>query len=387
MRILIIHNKYSGSVGGEDSAVLKEIELLKFYNNEVETLYFHNDDLRNSVRLNPINLIFNFKSYQIVNKKIKEFRPEVVHVHNFFYLASPSIFYAAKKLKVKTVLTIHNFRLICPAGFLFRDGSICELCVNCSFPYHAIKNKCFKNSVLFSFLLSITLFIHNFFGSWEKIDKIICLTDFYKKKLLSSKLNVNERQIAIKQNFTPNNFPYIETPSNEGSLLFVGRLSKEKGIDILIDLVRTKLFNIEIIGEGPLKNQIIELEKTFPNLVYHGFRDSDFIQQRMRNAKFLIFTSKWYEGMPLVILEALSFGLPVICSDIDNLNEIVQNGISGILFKNGDLNDLVKKINSISNEELKGLKKESYKTYILKYSKEHNFKLLNKIYTKLILEK
>jgi glycosyltransferase involved in cell wall biosynthesis len=387
MRILIIHNKYSGGVGGEDTTVNNEIELLKFYENDVETLYFHNDDLKKSVLLNPINLIFNFKSYQIVINKIKEFRPEVIHVHNFFYLGSPSIFYAAKKLKVKTVLTIQNFRLICPGGFLFRDGSICDLCVDCSFPYYSIKYKCFKNSTFFSFVLSVSLFIHNFLGSWKKIDKIICLTDFYKNKLLSSKLNINESQIVIKQNFTPNNFQFIQTSGYEDSLLFVGRLSKEKGIDILIDLIRTKLFNVEIIGGGPLQNEILELEKSFSNLVYNGFRDSDFIQQRMRKAKFLIFTSKWYEGMPLVILEALSCGLPIICSDVDNLNEIVQNGVSGVLFKKGDLNDLIKKIDSISIAELKDLKKKSYETYLLKYSKDHNYKLLSKIYTKLTNEK
>jgi glycosyltransferase involved in cell wall biosynthesis len=380
MRILIIHNRYSGGVGGEDTTVNNEIDLLKLYHNEVETLYFHNDDLKKSILLNPLNLIFNFKSYQIVSNKIKEFRPEVIHVHNFFYLGSPSIFYAAKKLNVKTVLTIHNFRLICPGGFLFRDDSICDLCVNCSFPYYSIKYKCFKNSSFFSFVLSVSLFIHNFWGSWKKIDKIICLTEFYKKKLLISKLNINEKQIVIKQNFTPNNSPFIESSKSQDSLLFVGRLSKEKGIDILIDLVRTRLFNIEIIGGGPFQNEIIELEKSFPNLVYHGFRDNDFIQKKMRNAKFLIFTSKWYEGMPLVILEALSCGLPIICADVDNLNEIVQNGVSGILFKNGDLNDLLKKINSLSPLELQDLKRKSYETYSLLYSREHNYKILSGIY-------
>ena len=155
MNILIIHNAYKFK-GGEDSVVIQEHKLLEQNGFKVQILKFENDDLPKNKALLFTSSIYNTASYHKTVKKIESFKPDIIHVHNLFYAASPSILFAAKKMRIPVVMTIHNYRLICNAATLLKDGQICEKCINTIFPFSGIKYACFQESSIKSEKIYIT---------------------------------------------------------------------------------------------------------------------------------------------------------------------------------------------------------------------------------------
>ena len=386
MRILVVHNTYKEK-GGEDNSFALEVNMLRENGNQVETEVFHNSEIKSNLDLLklPLTLVYNKKSVSKVAEKIKSFKPDIIHVHNFFYVASPGIFYLARQYRIPVVFTVRNFRLICIGAYLLRNGAVCELCVNKFLPYHGILYKCHQNSRLNSFFLTYMLVIHRLIGTWNrKITRYIVLTDFAKEKLLNSTLDLKSNQIVVKPNFIGDN-GFISANKRGNYYLFVGRLSAEKGVDVLLNALKTASVRIKIIGDGPLRYKLDEFSNT--NLVeYLGFQGNEKIINELKHAKALIFPSIWYEGMPRTILEAFSTGTPVIASDIENIRDIVNDGINGVHFKKGDAQDLAEKLNYFesNSEQIKALNEGAYSTFKEKYTKELNYRLLSSIYSELI---
>jgi len=380
MRILQVHNKYLQK-GGEDTVLENEKNLLLSYGHEVEQLLFDNSHIQGTEKLKILyKSIFNIKSARILRKKIEEFKPDVIHVHNFFYIASPSVFYESKKQGIPVIFTIHNFRLVCSGSLLLREGAVCELCINKTFPFMGIRHKCFQNSTLKTAQLTLTTGLHKIWGTWRnKIDRYIALTNFTKSKLINSSLQLTNEKISIKPNFVE------DTGANDSAhrknfFLFVGRLSKEKGIDTLLKAANIHAFDLEIIGGGEMQGLVEEYAQKNPRIIYHGFQQKDFILEKMKFSKALIFPSVWYEGMPLTLLECLSTGTPVIISDIDNLNEMVTDHHNGLHFKTGNAVDLAEKIKLFEKDDFKALYENARNTYLTKYTPEINYKILMDIY-------
>src|SRR5688572_2755378 len=186
MRILLLHNKYQYA-GGEDKVFEAEGELLSKHNHQVERIVFDNTSITTGVvkLLSGIMGVYNFKSASVVNKKMKEFKPDILHVHNFVPLASPSVFYVAKRNRVPVVLTLHNYRLICPSATLYHNHGIYEKSVKSIFPFDAIIKGVYRNSVLQTAGMAVMTTVHNLIGTWKnKVDKFITLTAFARSKFL-----------------------------------------------------------------------------------------------------------------------------------------------------------------------------------------------------------
>lgn len=384
MKILQIHNRYTKK-GGEDTTIEAEYRLLIGKGHQVEQLIFDNSSIKGIEKIKIFyKSVYNIEVRRILREKIKKFQPDIIHVHNFFYVTSPSIFYEAQRNETPILATIQNFRLICAGSLLLREGKVCEICTQKTFPLAGIQYKCFQNSAIKTAQLTMVTGLHKWLGTWKnKVDAYITLTEFVKNKLIQSSLHLPNEKVFIKPNFTYDK-GFTTADERQDFFLFVGRLSQEKGIRILLEATKIHDFKIEIIGGGELEKIVREYASANPNIVYHGFQEQDFILAKMKACKALLFPSIWYEGMPLTILEAFSTGTPVIVSDIDNLNEIVTNQYNGLHFRTGNSQDLAQKIQLFGLNDFSHLYVNARKTYEKLYSPEKNYQKLIEIYKKVI---
>lgn len=340
MRVLILHNLYQ-LAGGEDAVVKAEQELLEERGHPVKVLLADNKSI-NTLRgraTAAAGVVYSFSARRRVAEAIAEFAPDVVHVHNFFPLWSPSIYDACRAAAIPVVQTLHNYRLACPGALFFRDGRVCEECLGRSFPWPSVLHGCYRSSRMQSAATATMLGVHRVVGTWhQKVNAFIALTSFQRAKL--EQAGLPGAKIHVKPNFVPD-------PGVKGRLeaspyaLYVGRISEEKGIAVVVDAYIRYSLNVplKVVGEGPaldsLRARVIEagLERTIEFL---GRRERSEIDLLMRGARFLVFPSVWYEGFPMTIAEAFASGLPVMASNIGGLPEIIENGVSGWSVSAGD---------------------------------------------------
>lgn len=372
-KILMVHNYYQIS-GGEDTVVSNEKRLLEEYGHEVVLYTRNNNEMRSMNKLQmlalPLITIFNPKTYREIKQIIREEKIEIVHVHNTFNLISSAVYYAAVKMRVPVVQTIHNFRFLCPGATFYRNGNICEDCVNKGLRF-AIKHKCYHNSRTQTLICVINMLIHRHTGILRKIN-YIALTEFNKEKLLQLK-QIESNKIFVKPNF-------VEGENIDGlrsGFIFAGRLDELKGIKVLVaawKLMGNKAPQLTICGTGPLETWCRAETKNL-NVKMKGFVSNEETKQLIGKSKALILPTQWYEGFPMSIIEAYSLGTPVICSDLGNTGAIVEENITGWKFAPGNVEELISKVLNWSNICI--TVKEIYEK---KYSKEINYLQLSKVY-------
>lgn len=345
MRILTIHNQYQFA-GGEDAVVRAERELLEERGHTVRTLLADNRSIQGArAKFSAaLGVVYSMEGKRRVAQEIADFRPNVVHVHNFFPLFSPAIYDACQSAGVPVVQTLHNYRLACPGALFYREGAVCESCLGRSLPWPGVVRGCYRGSKAQSAAVALMLGAHAMAGTWHRrVDAFIALTRFQRAKMAQAGLP--ESRILVKPNFVAD--PGISPVSEAGEgayALYVGRLSEEKGVSVLIEAYRRSglAIPLKVIGEGPdadaLRASVSEagLNETIEFL---GRRESAEIGALMRGARFLTFPSVWYEGFPMVVAEALANGLPVVTSAIGGLPEIVDDGTSGWLVPAGRPDD------------------------------------------------
>jgi glycosyltransferase involved in cell wall biosynthesis len=389
MKILQIHNTYKQK-GGEDVVFNAEGRLLLEHGHDVKTLVFSNKNITTfyDKLMAGIRSLFSFKSARLLRESIASFKPDIIHVHNFFPLASPSIFYVAAKHKIPIVLTLHNYRLLCPSAYLFFDNKIYEKSLDKVFPLDAVLNGVYRSSKIQTFSVAIMTAIHNIIGTWKnKITKYIALTEFSKNLFVNSTLKIPAHKIVVKPNFVPDYGKGY--PVRESHFLFIGRLSSEKGINTLIEASNLYPFKIVIIGDGPMRLMVEQAITTNKNISYLGLKNKDEVISELYKCKALVFPSQWYEGMPMTILEAFCTGTPVIAPDLGSMSEMIHHRQNGLLFKSGDIYDFVDRIILMDTHPyLSGyLGFNARETYESKYTPEINYDLLIDIYDQLLTHK
>jgi glycosyltransferase involved in cell wall biosynthesis len=381
MKVLFIHCRYK-QAGGEDGVVTAEVELLKSKGIDVELLSFSNEG---STVLKLLQLPFNIGSYFRTKRFLKSFKPDVVHIHNVHFAASPSVLYAIKSQGIPIALTLHNFRLLCPSGTLFHDGKIYLKSLHSQFPWEAIKDGVYNHSKLLTFWLGFSTWFNRKIGTWDLFDRYIFLTGHARSIFEKSSMPLDPKKIVIKPNFVPD--PGPGTEARNKNFLFVGRLSEEKGIHVLLEAFKNSRHTIKIIGGGPMKDKVEAAAKDHPNIVYLGFQQKNFITNELKKCTALIFSSVWYENLPLTIIEAFSTATPVIASNIGAPSILIQNEYNGLHFKESDAQDLGRKLDewdSLSEEERARYRKHARDTYELYYNPEKNFNQLMAIYQSMI---
>jgi glycosyltransferase involved in cell wall biosynthesis len=389
MKVLLVHNKYQYA-GGEDHVFNTESTLLRQHGHEVDQLIFDSSDNRPSFKKLVVGIlsVYNSGSARKLKDKILAFSPDVIHVHNFLPAASPSIFYEASRHGIPIGLTLHNYRLICPSATLFHDGNVYEEAMNSMFPWDAVKRGVYRNSKLQTAGVAIITTLHNLIGTWRrKVDFYIALTQFSKKKFVDSCLSDVADKIMVKPNFVVD-----EGENNierKPFFLFLGRLTEEKGINILVKAAKLYSFPLVIAGDGPLRGVIEEEAARNKNISFLGQQGKDRVEELLKTCTALIFPSIWYEGFPIAILEAFAASTPVIASRMGSMAEIIQDGANGLHFDPGDEKDLVARIVEIHSfpEIGRWLGRRGRETYLRNYTPEKNYSQLMKIYRSAIASK
>jgi glycosyltransferase involved in cell wall biosynthesis len=380
MKILQIHNKYLEK-GGEDTVVINERMLLQQYGHEVDLCEFDNQDLEGISKIALFSkTIFNTHSYQKLINQIEIFEPDVVHIHNVFYTASPSVFYALKKKKIPSVMTIHNYRFGCIQGLLYRDNANCQLCLDKNNSFYGVKNKCFKDSYAKSIQLSLVNTANKIALKYSNpIKKYIFLAEF-NKALLSPVLSLKPNDGIIKSNYV-NDFGFSPKEKREDFYLFVGRLNEQKGVKLLLDIFSRNNKKLKLIGAGPLEDWVKQMAINHPNIEYLGYADNAFIIKQLKKSRGLIVPSLTYEGQPMTILEAFSTGTPVYATNTKNLDTIISHGKNGYLFEPNQP-DII--FNNLDKLDETSLYINARQTYEAQYSPASNYQQLMQIYKEVL---
>jgi glycosyltransferase involved in cell wall biosynthesis len=367
--------------GGEDGVVSAEIELLRSNGIEVELLSFSNEG---SALLNLVQLPFNIGSYIKTRRHLRKFRPDIVHIHNLHFAASASVLFAVKHCKVPVVLTLHNFRWLCPSGTLYFNGNPYLKSIKSKFPWTAIREGVYVHSRIMTFWLGFSTWINRLAGAYRIPDRYIVLTGHAKTVFQDSSLKIDLNKMIVKPNFVKD--PGVASLVRSGNFLYIGRLSEEKGILILLKAFAGISHKLTIIGEGPQKDLVEAATKDHSNITYLGYQQKDVITKEIEKCTALIFPSVWYETFGLTIIEAFASSTPVIASNIGSASLIIRDSYNGLHFKESNAADLRSKINQwVAFEECEKEKyrinaRKSYETY---YTPAENFKQLSSIYSSL----
>ncbi len=390
MNILLVHNYPKGfATGGEGHVFEDEAIILESNGHKVNKLFCSNSEATES---NIINKFFYFKNatwstdgYKRMESAIKIYNPDVIHVHNYYLILSPSIFQAAYDNNIPVVVTLHNYRMISPCSQLLRKNKICELCVGRN-PWRILLHRCYKTSFWASLLRYRIYYSSRKKYNWERyVDLFIALTDFAKSKFIEGRMN--KEKIYVVPNCIHDPKGEKVTNNNGYGALFVGRISKEKGISQLIEAWRHINYPLTVVGEGSLQKK---LEKIAPeNVNFVGLKTRNDIIELYKNCAFVVIPSIWYEGLPLVSIEAMAMGRAIAASGHGALSSIVEDGITGLHFKSGDISDMREKIQRLinDNELTRKLGQKGRERYLEKYTPQKHYENLITLYEKAISNK
>lgn len=349
MRILQLHNHY-GSHSGESTVLDVHASLLKSHGHAVSAY------TRSSVELDSMRFgktkaffsaLYNPASIRGVSRILKEFSPEIVHIHNLYPLLSPSVLPAIRKAGIPIVMTVHNYRLVCPNGLFYNKEGICELCAGGQ-EWNCVRCNCED-----SFPKSLGYALRN---AWarvagyytDNVDAFLCLTEFQKRKLVEN--GFPAERCHVLPNFTEREMDVsagCEPVKERTGFFFIGRLNRQKGIDILVEAA-AKCPDVAFTLAGSADTSFIDTGNLPPNVKWLGVIDDDEKVRAFRKAEALVFSSRSYEGFPMVFLEAMQQQLPVIAPDLAGYPEIIRKGVNGWLFRPGDGGDLARIIRGIS---------------------------------------
>lgn len=385
MKIMMAHNAYQ-QASGEEIVFESERRLLERNGHEVIPYLRSNMELQNASLLDRIavapRMIWSSKTRHEFAAKLDSVRPDIVHIHNTFMVISPSIYSACSERGVPIVQTLHNFRLLCPSGDFFRDGRVCEACVDHTL-LRSIQHGCYRNSRGATAGVAAMLAFHRALDTWRKsVTRFIALTEFAKGKFITS--GFSSDRFVVKPNFADRD-PGERVRVGDYAV-FVGRLAENKGVRVLLDAWKRLpvQYPLQLVGDGPersaLEAQARELRLS--GIVFRERLSHAATIEIVKGARFIIVPSIWYEGFPMCIVESFACGTPVLCSRHGGLAEIVEDHLTGLHFTPGDAQDLARTVEWAWNNPLELVKMghAARAKYETTYTPEQNYGLLMRIY-------
>ncbi len=377
MRVLLAHNRYRLR-GGEDVVFENEAALLEAHGHEVVRYEVSNDDVEAYGRVALARAtLWNRVTFDEISALIAKSRPDVAHFHNTFPLLSPSGYGACRRSRVPVVQTLHNYRLLCPAATLFRDGGPCEACLPLTVKWPSVVHACYRDSRSATAVTAGMLAYHSARGTYRHaVDRYVALTAFEKGRFVAGGFDANV--IDVKGNSTPDRGI---GPGGDYAL-YVGRLAEEKGIASLLEAWSElgAFVELKIVGDGPLVGQVEAASARFRGVTYVGARSSDDVTELMKHAAFVVFPSIWYETFGLTIIEAYAAGTPVLASDLGAAAELVREGETGRLFAAGDVESLRSAAIALLRSDQAPLRANARRTYEVHHAPTANYESLLRIY-------
>lgn len=387
MKVLTVHNKYRFR-GGEDESRESEDRLLASKGHEIRQLVFDNETITSARALTVgLSASWSSQAYRQVHQAISAWKPDILDVHNFFPLASPAVHYAGWRLGVPVVQTLHNYRLLCPGALLFRKGAPCEDCIHSRFPWRGIVHRCYRGSAFQTSAVSLMIGVHRALRTWEKtVSQFIAVSEFEKGIFVAA--GFPESKIMVKPNFVPD----AGAPgTGGGGLVFVGRLTPEKGLRTLLTAMSLTAAPIPlaIVGDGPLEPEVRSAAAGDPRIRYLGRIPLREVLDAIGQATALISASECYETFGRVAAEAFACGTPVIAARIGAITEIVDDGRTGFHFTPADPHDLARKIAWVhaNPEKLAQMRTAARQEFERKYTASRNYSLLMEAYQRAIVRR
>jgi glycosyltransferase involved in cell wall biosynthesis len=386
MKIVLVHNRYR-LPGGEDVVFESEGSLLRQAGHEVIAYRRSNFETDNYPGIRRAQLaaqtVWSAETKREFGELLRLHRPDVVHVHNTFAVISPALYSACWQMKVPVVQTLHNYRLICPAATLFRDGHPCRECVDHSM-WRGVSHGCYRGSRAVTGVVAAMLKAHRWAGTWTgKIDTYIALSEYSRSEFIRGGLPATK--IVVKPNFVE--FDPGERNDGAGSYaLFVGRLTREKGLLTLLAAWELLPRNIPlyIAGEGPLLAELQQQSERagLTRVSFLGQQSKPKVKELMKAARFVVFPSEWPEHFPLVTIESFACSLPVLASNVRSLEDIVSHQRTGLIFCTANPADLAEKVLFAWNnpDHMSILGQNARQEYLAKYTAKNNLSKLLAIY-------
>lgn len=402
MRILFV-NKFHYLKGGSEKYYFELAELMKENGHEVAFFSMKNDknistgckeyfveeiDLNTGSKLKALDVIYSKENAKKMKEALEDFKPDIVHINNFQRQLSASIVKEIKKKNIPIVFTAHDMQAICPASAMLYKGQICEDCIQKNYGA-CIKKSCIKDSKLKSILGVLESKYYRLNKIYEKIDYIIAPSNFIKRQLIKGKIKY--KTIEAVHNFVIDSGKKEEL-CDDGYAFFFGRLSIEKGIlNVIEALKKLEIGKLIIAGDGPEREKIqnfIKDNKLEDRIQLVGYLNQADVKKYIKNSKFIVVPSIWYENCPYSILETMEMGKPIIGSRIGGIPELIEDGKNGFLYNYQDVDELSLKMKLLfENEELvKEQSKMSRQLYEEKYNEKIYYKKILGIYEKLIKE-
>jgi glycosyltransferase involved in cell wall biosynthesis len=382
--MLFVHNYYQRE-GGEDAGVRQERDLLAAAGHRIVEYSRCSGEIALNGISSRIKLgagaLWSKRAYTELHSLIAKERPEVAFLHNTVPLISPSAYFACAEAGVPVVQTLHNYRFLCPAGTFLRQGKICEECVTSTL-FRSVWHGCYQESASASATLALMLASQRALGTWqEKVACYIARTEFARRKFIEGGLPAE--RIVVKPCFVhPDPGPRVGAGD---TTLFLGRLSSEKGLRTLIAAWERLdgTVPLRIAGDGPLREELeteVERRRIAGVKVLGRVPDADLLAE-VKRARFLVFPSEWYEGLPLTIAEAFACSLPVVASRIGSMVELVDDGRTGLHFSPGDPADLAAKVEWAwaHPREMEEMGRAARREYEGKYTPEINYEQLMEV--------
>lgn len=385
MKIVLVHNTYQ-QPGGEDVVVESEKGLLESEGHQVIPYFRSNMELQNASALPRIavvpRMVWSSESRREFVALLDAHRPDVVHIHNTFMVISPSIYSACLERKIPVVQTLHNFRLLCPSATFYRDGHVCEECVDHGL-LRGVQHACYRDSRAATASVALMIAVHRKLNTWRDcVTRFIALTEFQKQKFVASGFPFEK--FTVKPNFVDPD-PCERATAGEYAV-YVGRLAKDKGLRVLLNAwkqLRTP-YSLQIVGDGPervgLEAQARDLQLS--GVTFRGRLARAETMAAIKNARFIVVPSTWYETFGMIIAESFACGTPVLCSRLGAMAEIVTDQCTGLHFTPGDAQDLAHKVEWAWQHpaDLARMGRAARAKYETDYTAKRNYSLLMQIY-------
>lgn len=409
MKIIIINYRYFVS-GGPERYLFNVIDLLQQHGHQVipfsikskknvptnyekyfadplggQDIHYYDQGKKNIRYMVDViaRLFYSFHVRKRLTRLLIEEKPDAAYILHHYNKLSPSVISACKKNKVPVVLRLSDFFLLCPQAHFLRNGEVCEECLDSSM-LACVKNKCVKSSRIGSLLKAFALYFHKrILKIYDDVDIFICTTNFMKQKMIKG--DVSPDKIVVIKTFVDSSTNDLNRVGEAGYILYFGRFSHEKGVDILLEAYyKSKLYekNIRLVLVGGEKSDLAEkyrqlIDSLGDFVEVHGFLPVNELGPLIQKCNFTVIPSRWYENLPNTILESYKYCKPVITTRLGSLPEVVQDSETGYLFENGNADDLAKKMQLLVNDdEKRDYMRKQIKARINDYSRNQHYNSL-----------
>jgi glycosyltransferase involved in cell wall biosynthesis len=334
MHILQVHNSYRQR-GGEDTVVAADARLLHSAGHAVTQYIVPNPVGSMEAGLRLGLSLWNPAAGRRFRRQLEVAKPDVVHIHNTWFSITPSAAYEARRAGVPVVMTLHNYRLSCANGQFFRDGSQCTECLKGS-ALNGLLHRCYQDSFVASAFAAANTGIHRQLGTWTKnVDLFLCLTEFAKARFIEA--GIPEEKLRIRHNCVADPDDRVVAAAKSRQVAYIGRLSSEKGVRGLLEawrLARMEDYELLVVGDGPERETLEAM--CMPGVRFMGTMEHQAVLDTLRSVRSLVFPSLWFEGEPMIVIEALATGTPVLASNVGGIPELLGHGSAGWLTNAGD---------------------------------------------------